>query len=213
MSHNEGPSNRGNVWKLYQTTRAALGLSGIAGDMTVSPREEPYFGDDDHNGVDDLAPVDREGSPAHGNQLRRTAPRPRDVGREPRLDHTCEAGYDRHPAPALEMLHLMAMVRQIMCQNPDLINDDLGAHQSHTPFTDDILHAKYPQRFTIPTIPPYSGKSDPSQHIMKYKWHMDCARTCDAIKCRCFPITLEGVATMWFTKLPPRSISSFDQLA
>ena len=49
-----------------------------------------------------------------------------------------------------------------------LTNDDWGADRSHTPFTDDILHAEYPHRFTMPTIPAYEGKTDPRQHIMRY---------------------------------------------
>lgn len=40
---------------------------------------------------------------------------------------------------------------------------------------------------------------------------MDSARALDAIKCMCFSIFL-GVATMLLTRIPPRSISSFDQL-
>jgi len=62
----------------------------------------------------------------------------------------------------------------------------------------------------MPTIPPYSGKCDHAQHIKKYKWRMDCARAMDAMKCRCFPFTWDGVATSWFTKPLPHSISSFD---
>ncbi|WP_206671460.1 hypothetical protein, partial [Staphylococcus aureus] len=42
---------------------------------------------------------------------------------------------------------------------------------------------------------------------------MDSARENDATKCRCFPITLSKIVTMWFTQLTPRSISSFDELA
>ena len=42
---------------------------------------------------------------------------------------------------------------------------------------------------------------------------MDSARANDPTKCRCFPITLSGIATMWFTRLPPRSVSNFEELA
>jgi len=125
----------------------------------------------------------------------------------------CEVEYDHRLILALETSDLMVMVRQLVIQNPSLNNNDWGCTRSHTPFTDDILYAEYPKRFIMPTIPAYSGKSDPAQHIIKYEWHMNCTRSIDAVKCRCFPITLEGVATLWFTKLPPRSISSFDQMA
>lgn len=65
----------------------------------------------------------------------------------------------------------------------------------------------------MPTMPSYDGKADPRQHLIIYGWHMDTATTSDAMKLRCFPIFLEGVRAMWFTRLPPRSISSFDILA
>lgn len=42
---------------------------------------------------------------------------------------------------------------------------------------------------------------------------MNAARADDAVECRSFPISLRGIATMWFTRLPPRSILCFDQLA
>ncbi len=42
---------------------------------------------------------------------------------------------------------------------------------------------------------------------------MDSTRANDATKCRCFPITLSRIATMWSTRLLPRSISSFDESA
>ena len=38
-----------------------------------------------------------------------------------------------------------AMVRQLMREYRGLTNDDWGADRSHTPFTDSILHAEYPQ--------------------------------------------------------------------
>jgi len=135
----KGPSNRGDVQQFYQMTWAAPGESGIAGDTIVTPKEEPRFRANNHNGANNFAPVDVEGFPAHGNHLRRTAPGPRDVGRKTRLDHTRKAEYDHHPTPALEMPELMAMVRQLVRQNPSLTNDDWGAQRSHTPFTNDIL--------------------------------------------------------------------------
>lgn len=42
---------------------------------------------------------------------------------------------------------------------------------------------------------------------------MDTGRTTDVVRCRCFPIFLEDIATMWFTRLPMRSILPFSQLA
>lgn len=108
---------------------------------------------------------------------------------------------------------LTAMVRQLMKENQGLTNEDWGVSRSHNPFTNTILQAEYPKMFSMPAIPAYEGKTDPRQHVMRYGWMMDSARANDATKCRCFPITLSGIATMWFTRLPPRSISCFDELA
>lgn len=42
---------------------------------------------------------------------------------------------------------------------------------------------------------------------------MNTAAALDALKCKAYPIFLEDVALMWFTRLPPRSISSFKELS
>lgn len=42
---------------------------------------------------------------------------------------------------------------------------------------------------------------------------MDSARAMDAIRCRCFLVFLDGVASKWFIQLPSKFISTFDELA
>ena len=41
---------------------------------------------------------------------------------------------------------------------------------------------------------------------------MTGARASDEIKCRYFPVYLEVVALLWFTKLPVRSVDQFSDL-
>ena len=48
---------------------------------------------------------------------------------------------------------------------------------------------------------------------MRYTWFMNAAAAPDAVKCKAFPIYLEDVALLWFTRLPPRSISNFKELS
>lgn len=64
----------------------------------------------------------------------------------------------------------------------------------------------------MPTMPLYGETTDPKQHLMRYEWKMNLARAFDAMKCRCFLIFL-GLATIWFARLFPRSISSFTELS
>ena len=42
---------------------------------------------------------------------------------------------------------------------------------------------------------------------------MTAAAASDAVNCKAFPIFLEDVALLWFTRLPARSISSFRELS
>ena len=48
---------------------------------------------------------------------------------------------------------------------------------------------------------------------MRYAWFMNAATTPDAVKCKAFPIYLEDVALMLFTRLLPWSVSNFTELS
>ena len=105
------------------------------------------------------------------------------------------------------------MVKQILADSKGYTNEDWGVDRSHTPFTDNILNFTYPRRFTYPPMDRYGGRTDPRQHVMRYSWYMNAAGAPDELKCKIFPIFLEDVALMWFTRLPPRSISTFEELS
>ena len=110
--------------------------------------------------------------------------------------------------------YLSGMIRQIMKESQQRVEDesDWGFPPSRTPFTEKILKAEFPRKFTPPTIPAFKGNSDPNEFLYKYDWHMSGARATDEIKCRYFPVYLEGVALLWFTKLPARSVDQFSDL-
>ena len=110
--------------------------------------------------------------------------------------------------------YLSGMVRQIMKESMQRVEDEKewGFAPSKTPFTEKILKAEFPRKFVPPTIPAYKGTSDPNEFLYKYDWHMTGARASDEIKCRYFPVYLEGVALLWFTKLAVRSIDQFSDL-
>ena len=64
------------------------------------------------------------------------------------------------------------------------------------PFTKCIRKAEFPKKFTHPTLPPHNGTSDPNHSLYKYEWHINAAKAMGEIKCLCFPLYLEGVASL-----------------
>jgi hypothetical protein len=69
-----------------------------------------------------------------------------------------------------------------------------------------------PEKFKIPAIQTYTGIEDPTEHLDNYKMHMDLQGTPQEMACRAFPLNLSGSARDWFQKLPPSSITCFDDL-
>jgi hypothetical protein len=67
-------------------------------------------------------------------------------------------------------------------------------------------------KFKIPAIQTYTGVEDPTEHLDNYKTHMDLQGTLQELACRAFPFTLSGSAWDWFQKLPPGSITIFEDL-
>lgn len=172
-------------------------------------------------------PTNKEGNSAdraqgvRGNSSQRATspverPLPQDGGSGPQptlRERLSRQNYERmadvFPAgPVDDEEYFSGMFRQIMKESMKKDEDEKewGFAPSKTPFTERILKAEFPRKFVPPTIPAYKGTSDHNEFLYKYDWHMTGARASDEIKCRYFPVYLEGVALLWFTKLAVRSI-------
>ena len=90
--------------------------------------------------------------------------------------------------------------------------DDL-IHKSDSPFIASITNHLVPSKFKIPTLDSYDRTRDLCDHIAMFKKTIHLWGVPDEIICRAFPTMLKGLARVWFGKLPPNSITSFQELS
>ena len=90
--------------------------------------------------------------------------------------------------------------------------DDL-IHRTDFPFTACITSYPLPSKFKMPTLDSCDGMQDPCDHIATFKIIMHLQGVPDEIMCRAFPTTLKGPARVWFGKIPPNNITSFQELS
>uniref|UniRef100_A0A2N9G140 Uncharacterized protein n=1 Tax=Fagus sylvatica TaxID=28930 RepID=A0A2N9G140_FAGSY len=70
-----------------------------------------------------------------------------------------------------------------------------------------------PERFPVPRLEIYNGRTDPVTHIGHYQQSMALSRNNDPLMCRLFPSSLGEVVMRWFNQLGTRTIYSWDQMA
>ena len=90
--------------------------------------------------------------------------------------------------------------------------DDL-VHKTDSPFITSITSHPLPSKFKMPILGSYDGTCDPCNHIATFKTTMDLQSVLDEIMCRAFPTTLKGPGKVWFSKLQPNTITSFQELS
>ncbi|RRT77790.1 hypothetical protein B296_00024677 [Ensete ventricosum] len=82
-----------------------------------------------------------------------------------------------------------------------------------SPFVLKIQDKPIPPSFRLLILEPYDRSIDPSEHIATFRTQMTLYNTFDTLMYRAFPTTLRGSVRMWYNRLKPSSISSFDHLA
>ena len=86
-------------------------------------------------------------------------------------------------------------------------------HRTDSPFTTSINCHLLPPKFKMLSLDSYDGPRDPFNHIATFKITMHLQRVPNEIMCRAFPTTLKGPSKVWFSKIPPNSVSSFEELS
>ena len=90
--------------------------------------------------------------------------------------------------------------------------DDL-VHKTDSPFIAAIISHPLPSKFKMPTLDPYDGMQDPYDHIAIFKTTIYLQGVLEKIVYRAFPNTLKVPTRVWFGKLPPYTITSFQELS
>ena len=86
-------------------------------------------------------------------------------------------------------------------------------HRTDSPFTALINDHLLPPKFKMSSLDSYDGTRDLFNHIATFKTTMHLQGVLDEIMCRTFPTTLKGPTRVWFSKIPPNSVSSFEELS
>ena len=86
-------------------------------------------------------------------------------------------------------------------------------HRTDSLFTASINDHPLPPKFKMSSLDSYDGTRDPFDHIATFKTTMHLQGVLDEIMCRAFPTTLKAPTRVWFSKIPPNLVSSFEELS
>ena len=86
-------------------------------------------------------------------------------------------------------------------------------HRTDSPFTASINGQPLPPKFKMLSLDLYDGTRDLFDHIVTFKTTMHLEGVPDEIMRRAFPTTLKRLARVWFSKIPPNTVSSFEELS
>ena len=109
-----------------------------------------------------------------------------------------------------QMRKVMAEMRENMRRTNPV--EDL-VHRTDSPFMASINGHPLPPKFKMPSLDSYDGARDPFDHIVIFKTTMHLQGVPDEIMCGAFPTTLKGLVRVWFSKISPNIVSSFEELS
>ena len=120
------------------------------------------------------------------------------------------------PSPVVAKIHAIKEHMEVMMNafkgrvSSDF--DDL-VNRTDSLFTASVNSFPLLHKFRMPQIDSYDGVKDPLNHLETFKTLMHLQGVADEIMCRAFPMTLKGMARIWFSQLTPNSISTFKKLS
>ena len=86
-------------------------------------------------------------------------------------------------------------------------------HQTDSSFSASINSHPLPPKFKMPSLDSYDRTHDPCDHIATFKSIMHLQGVPDEIMCMSFPTTLKRPARVWFSKIAPNTVGSFEELS
>ena len=111
----------------------------------------------------------------------------------------------------------MDQMRKVMAEMRENIRRaNLGEYlvrRTDSLFTVSINEHPFPPKFKMPSLDLYDGTHDPFDHIATFKTTMHLQGVLDEIMCRAFLTTLKGSTRVWFNKIPPNTMNSFEELS
>ena len=86
-------------------------------------------------------------------------------------------------------------------------------HRTNSSFTASINGHPLPLKFKMHSLDSYDGMRDPFNHIATFKTTMHLQGVPNEIMCRAVPTNLKGPARVWFSKILPNMVRSFEELS
>ena len=86
-------------------------------------------------------------------------------------------------------------------------------HRTKSLFMASINSHPLPSKFKMPFLDSYDGTCDSCDHIATFKTTMHLQGVPNEIMCKLFPTTFKGLAQVWFSKIPPNTVGSFEELS
>ncbi|KAL2512677.1 Uncharacterized protein Adt_18277 [Abeliophyllum distichum] len=82
------------------------------------------------------------------------------------------------------------------------IDDD----EEISPFSEGIRQCVVSHDFEMSEIGKHIEREDPDDHLLNYNATIGIVRATTALKCKAFPLTLEGGALRWFVSSKPTQL-------